>query len=179
MSNLKSIGDIRKDDITQVLSTIEYEHHEIHGGSSFTAHHKFPLVGSGAFAKMYFKSPASGPKAHMIASFSAKAEAEFQIRESATVSLSGTALTAFNRDRNSSNSSTCTVRSSATVTMSGTSLGTIQVGGGNGAQGFGGGGSGRAEFILKVGTIYLFQVKSEAASNDVIIEADWYEHTDL
>ena len=174
MSNLKSIGDIKKDDITQTIQVMEYAHHEIHDESAFIAHHRFPLVGSGAYAKMYFKSPASGPKCHTVASFSVEGQSEVEIREGATVSLSGTALTAYNRLRKSTVTSGVAARHTPTITASGTRLEAAQYGGGDGPRSFGGEG-GSNQWVLLSGTVYLFRVISEAASNDIIIDINWDE----
>ncbi len=180
MSFLKSIGDIMFDVKTRIINVLDNEISELHQGHRFVAHHKFPAVGSGAKAILYMKTPAEGgPEYHTVINFSTEGESEIQVRESATVSLSGTVMSTYNRDRNSELTSDAEVRSSATVVTSGTLLSQAQVGGGSISTAFGGKGASRDEIILKYSTVYLFQVVSEAAANDIIIGVDWYEHTPL
>lgn len=61
---------IRSDSMTDVLSVIDYAHHEIHGGSSFTSSaHADPLADAATLV-LAFRTPDSTERPHMFTGFS-------------------------------------------------------------------------------------------------------------
>ena len=97
----------------------------------------------------------------------------------------GTRHPVYNRNRNSANTTTLLEDSNGTFTAgnvnlnpdnptSGTCIYDEHFGSG---QSRGGATTGRNEFILKQNTTYAITITSEAASNDVELILDWYEHT--
>ena len=56
----------------------------------------------------------------------------------------------------------------------GTKLTELQVGSGK----VGGEARGQGEWVLKKGTVYAFEIESQAATSEVSMELVWYEHID-
>ncbi len=156
-----------------ILVTVDKVHAKIEEGKAYHAHINSPTLADTETIEMYFKAPASPLECHSVVTFGGELGGFGEIREGATVTLSGSVVTIFNRNRNSTNTSTAAVRSSPTVTASGTQLAHFHVGGG--FQGRDGGNIGdRFEWPLKFGTIYIFRYTSIAGSNEADIALDFY-----
>jgi len=168
MDYLKSHHDLRQ--LDNVLVTVDKEHGNVHDGDFYKAHLKSPtLAADSGTVSMYFKTPDSAIRIHAYPAFSSELAGCAELRESATVSASGSSLTVFNANRNSSNTSTASVRSSPTLTGSGTRLRHYNIGGGA-ITNSGGGVADKAGWTLKQGTIYILRFTSIAASNEAIID---------
>ncbi|HDY86788.1 MAG TPA: hypothetical protein ENH82_01585 [bacterium] len=174
---LRSLRDILVDggDDRQKLVTMAFGHHKIHTEESFVAQVSNTVATADNSLTMYFKSPDSTIRIHLVPGVSADNEGDFELRESATVSLSGTVITIFNRDRNSSEVSTVLVRDTPTITASGTQLALTRIGSTGFKESAGGSSAGRREWLLKQGTVYLMRFTAENNDTEVTIEADWYE----
>ncbi len=174
---LKSLNDLLVDgnDDRQKLVTIGFGHHKIHVEESFYVDFSNTVATADNSLTMYFKCPDSSIRVHLIPGISADNEGDFELRESATVSLSGTVMTVFNRDRNSSETSTVLVRHTPTVTASGTQLALTRIGSTGFKESAGGMSASRREWILKQGTVYLMRFTSENNDTEATLEADWYE----
>ena len=179
MPNIISWANLKYDEITRTLQMIDYAHHEVHEGNGYSVSVEFADLDTGINGDLYFKTPNSAVWDHIIAAFYTSAAAKFYLREAPTITASGTLLTSYNQDRNSSNTTSVVARSSPTITAggSGTLIDRARGGGGIGAGRFGGSTVGRSEWILKQNTIYLFRIVSEADNNKAMIELKWYEHT--
>ncbi len=150
------------------------EHHEIHCGDSYELGRIVNLV-NGASTDILIIVPNEAVKRfHFIWSLEAEGEATATLYEGATVSANGTALSIFNRERNSSNVDYLGAYHTPTVTGTGTAIEQHKVGSGNKV----GGSAGRAdEWILKNNTTYLLRVANETAVNNwVDIKCDYYVH---
>jgi len=158
--------------LDNILVTINKLHGDVHDGDHYKAHLKSPTLGDGGTIEMYIKAPDSAVRIHAFAGFSGELGGIAEIRESATVSLSGSVLTVFNSNRNSSNTSTVAVRSSPTLTASGTQISYYHVGGG-----FQGRETGavkaEAGWILKQGTIYILRYISATAANEAEVSVSF------
>ena len=166
-------NDLREENKSLVI--IDTAHAKIHDGDSYEAHINALNLGDLDTIEMYFKPPDSAVRCHTVVCFSSELGGVGELRESATVTLSGSVVTIFNNDRNSSNESTAVVRSSPTITASGTQLSHFHVGGGFQGRDPGESGS-RQEWILKQGTIYILRYTSIAASNEAEVEVSFYEN---
>lgn len=166
-------NDLREENKSLVI--IDTAHAKIHDELDYTAHINAPTLADGDTIEMYFKAPDSTVRCHVIAAFSSELGGVAEVRRSATVSLSGSVVTIFNSDHNSSNTSTAVVRSSPTVTASGTQFSHFNVGGGFQGRDPGEADS-RHEFIAKQGTIYILRYTSIASSNEAEIEVSFYEN---
>ena len=176
--------DVRMDQSTNVLSIVEYEHHEIHSGSMFHAEDS-AAGGSGTKATISFKTPNTTKWAHVVFTARTNVAAVVTMGEGCTVTgASGADYAPKNKNRNIAKSSTLIAEGSAggagnvtiggAVTNFGTTLTELQLGSGR----EGGDVRGLGEWVLKANTIYAFEVESQAASSEVNIELVWYEHTE-
>lgn len=164
------------EDVPLHVCNIDFSHFEIHEGDSYWFHEVVTL-GSGATQDYLLTVPDTTKWPH----FGYQVEASFGV----TVELyegadrTGTsAQTTYNRQRNSGNTAGLTIhKGTSGGTTDGTKIvwrksGTGTAGGK--LAGFVGSGS---ERVLKQNTKYVLRLTSAAASNDVSLELDWYEHT--
>lgn len=162
--------------------TIAYANYQIRKGTAYTAE-VVAADGIGTKATLTFTTPDNSEKLmHLIVHSRSNIESFYTLGENPTITGgTGTNFIVYNRNRNSVNTSQAfgtrtVVRGQMTGGATVTSFGTIleQLHFGNGKVG----GEDRAsdEWILKRNTTYAFEVESEAASSDVMIEIDWYEN---
>ena len=188
----------RLDKSTHTLQTIEYEHHEIHSGSSFVAHFDNTTTNNNDHRSVIaFTTPDNAKWAHLMITVIASSPAEFYILEDpATIDLNeGNEITIFNRNRNSMTTSTMlslenpAVAGLATTFIEGEIAGAQLTGGtviehallagGEGPKAIGGVNRGSQEWVLKQGKTYLFVLQNVGASANIHeIHLDWYEHQD-
>jgi len=161
------------DAMTYAMTTINYDHHEVHGGSSYVVSGTATL-GNGATQDILVVTPNTTKWAHLIGLVTSSGLATVTFYEGATVSNAGAATTEVNRNRNSTNTAGVVVTTGPTVTGTGTAIFSQSSGAG---QNVGGEVRGENEFILKQNTIYLLRITSAAAANVVNYILDWYEHT--
>ena len=188
------------DGITTALVTIEYEHHEIHKGYSFTAYYTITTAPTiGHRSGLYIKTPATPSLCHVIVSFSASTAAYFSICEAPTIASDiGThGVAIYNRYRDSIITSGCFDNDNPAVVNKYTTLSEAEISGdvtwdtgtilrtepleiGAGPKPAGAEGRGEQEYILKANTAYVFLITNTASSaNAHHILLDWYEHTNL
>ena len=163
------------DGSTEALTTIEYEHHEIHSGSSYLVK-KFTDLGSAADVDYVISTSNSTSYAHMVFLSSTEAEATFTLFEDCTVANDGTNITAYNQNRTSTKTCTCFVSRDSTVSVEGAVL--FQAKSGSGKKS---GGETRAsqEIVLKPNKKYVYRISNDTASeNWAAVELNFYEHTD-
>lgn len=164
-------------DKTHSLSTIEFEHHEIHEGNHYFIA-GYDTLASAATIKFVVTTPASGTiEAHMTFGITGSSVFEMGVYEGLSGYLGGTALTAINNDRNSTNTSELTVvLDPSGLTYSGTLIDSFKVGSSDKKNPQIGEGTRDRELILKFGTIYLFEITSGAADNVISYKGNWYEN---
>jgi hypothetical protein len=181
---------------TGAVNTITYEHHEIHGGSTFHADYYNTCTNIGEGSAIVFKTPNTTKWIHGVVAFSSTAGATAYLYEASDLTLS-TSLTvaALNRDRNSATTSTITtIGSPATTgsynTMDETTYATVKVpstattlytrplGAATAGQDTAGESREVSEWILKQNTQYAIVVVSTTADDNIHhIALDYYEHT--
>ena len=193
--------DELEDGITRALVSIDYGHHEIHGGSSFTAFYTVTTAATDAHRSgLYIKTPASASGlCHAIISFAASTAATFSICEAPTIAANvGThAVLIRNRYRDSATASGCKDNATSPAANKYTTLTEAQIAAdgtwalgavirsepltvGAGPKPAGGSSRDSEEYILKANTAYVFLITNTAASaNTHFILADWYEHINL
>jgi len=171
--------EIRIDASTNTIQTIEYEHHEVHSGSSFVCS-DLQNVDTTTF-KWQVTTPDTTKYAHMVFDIDCTGEILVLITEGSD-RTDGTALTELNRNRVGTPTA-ATVIVTHTPTSGSTDGATTLVNHRSGATGVGsktvsaGSMRGSNEFVLKPNTKYVIAVTTYAdvwASLDI----DWYEHTD-
>jgi hypothetical protein len=163
------------DRATETLQIIEYEHHEIHSGSSFTCDYVQDVTNSST-ANIIVVTPNTTKWNHITYEFDCESEAELIVYEDA-ITGTGSTISIYNRNRNSSvTSGTIVQHSPINVTTGSIAIRRFHVGGG---KSFGGGDRGSHEIILKQNSKYLIQLVNHTTSNNYMsLKLDWYEHTD-
>lgn len=162
---------------TEVLTGIDYTHHEIHDGNYYRAGFQkdIPNGGTAIFA---ITTPDTTKWLHFRPAVDVELEARVQLYENPTSVTGGTAVTPRNANRNSINTSGASVVTDPTIDTTGAIvLGNLVEGSGKSS---GGDASAQYEWILKQNTTYVLRVTNLAtgASNQCNIRCMWYEHTD-
>lgn len=174
--------NVSVDGDTNSLVVIDVPHHEIHEGESFTVSHTVTGKNDGETGVVVVLTTTKD--CHMLFNWAASGAAYAKIFEGPTITdNSGTnGVSIFNRDRNST--STSTVKDNATsrafnkvctdptVSATGTVIFTEFAGA---AKAFGGLGRNSNEFVLAQNTEYAFVVESDAAGLTLNMVLDWYE----
>ena len=173
------VNTIKKDAITGANLDISYEHHEIHGGSSFVTS-EVRQVDTTTF-KWQITTPATTTYSHVIFDISCSGEMLFVVTEGSD-RTDGTALTEINRRRVGTPAVAGTIVThtpTGGTTDGATQIFTSRTGAtGVGSKTIEGGGTrGINEYILKPGTKYVLSVTT-FASVYVSFIVDWYEHTE-
>lgn len=163
------------DPSTEAMPIVDYAHHEIHEGDHYFIKGWMDLTNAQVF-DFLATTPDTLKWAHMVVAFSSEAESHITIYEGTTTSADGTAVTAVNRNRNSSNTPGVVVTHTPTVTGVGTQIASYKMGS---MQKAGGEVRGNNELVLKQNTKYLIRITNDTALNNWFdYLADWYEHTD-
>ncbi len=158
----------------QIVTTAE--HAEIHEGKHFFVN-GFVVLTTGASLDFGFTTPTSAAGvAHLTFQIQGAFNTEFYVYEDAVFS-GGAAVTVYNNNRNSVNSTGMTLVSDPGINTTGTLL--ESAAGGSAGGFFSPGQSALAsrekELILKANTDYLFRMTSQAASNTISYGSQWYE----
>jgi hypothetical protein len=182
---------LRLDKATNSIQTIDYAHHEIHGGSSFFVCYSTADLGGmttpADMIQLSFATPDTTKWLHMMFVAKSGGAALFTVTEAPTGGLAtptGT-LAVLNCNRNLT-ATASTILSAAggtpalvsydgTVATGGTVLWSEYVGQGNATAGYTGG---RFEIILKRNTVYAVSLLDTTAITATLF-LDWYEHTDI
>ena len=161
-----------QDAMTNAITTIAYEHHEIHAGSHYYVQ-GFSTVASGDSIYFSVTTPNTTKWLHMVFDLTSSGAMSVYTYEGATVT-GGTAVTPLNNNRNSSDTSLAILKANPDITSAGTVLDSAYVGAGQKGSGFD---ERNRELILKQNSTYLFIMKSGAATNYINYTGEWYEHT--
>jgi len=175
MPKRTSYHDLKQyDDVLEVLPVVAAA---IEEGEVYRAHLRTPEMAENAEVEMFIRTPSSSVHCHVIAQFSAELAAQASLRESCTVSASGSLLTPYNVNRNKGDSSTVSVRSSPTLTGSGTRLDIFDFGGGKKGE-TGGDAQSQVGWIARYGTVYILRIRSCAGANNGSIRLTIREHAE-
>lgn len=167
------------DSSTRVLTTIDYAHHEVHGGSAYWAANNATL-GNGELNTISLTTPDTTKWAHLLLQIDSSAAAVFDILEDVTSLASGAAFTPLNFNRNSAKTSVLTAKVGDTpgadpiVPTGGTPIWSETLG----TRGIVTTRQNASELILKQNSIYLFRITNGANANNCTVLLTWYEHTD-
>lgn len=198
--------DVSLDMATRSLQVIDCDHHKIHAGNSFMAHNAQEVTDIGKRSAITFKTPNTTKWAHMVVTIQSTEETVALLLEAAVIDSGSagepTALTALNRNRNSSVASGFISQHATPVTgdvsvwteallqdagagdadwavTTETELARIALGASiNPVRSFGGISRGTQEIVLKQNTVYMILMTSGTANDNIMqITLDWYEHT--
>jgi len=170
---------VRVDSTTHAIETIEYEHHEIHGGASFSV--ADTVAANSATVKWQITTPDSTKYAHLLFELACTGEATFLVTEGSN-HTDGTALTVVNRRRVGSPTA-ATVIVTRTPTGGSTDGAVILFSLRSGITSVasknveGSSARGTNEWILKPNTKYVVSITTYANSYATCL-LNWYEHTD-
>ena len=179
--------DVRLDPSTLTMQTIEYEHHEIHGGSAYVVTGTDADLDTDAELTIAFTTPDTTKWIHLLALASCTSAAYWEVLEGPTITNgTGSDLVIYNKNRNSANTSgVLTIESPAeagkatltpTITNDGTVLQAQYLG--SGKEKISGEIRATGEWVLKQNTTYAFRLTGNADNGKAAIELVWYEHTD-
>ena len=161
------------DTVTRALNTIDYAHHEIHDASHYALKGWVDITSS-ATNTFLIVVPDTAKNPHVLYTFNAEAEMTLTVYENPTVSATGAVMTAYNNDRNSTNTPGVTFWSTPVYT-GGTNIWAAKVGSG---KKIGGGVRGDSEYILRRNAKYTFNVLNNSEQTKWFdYEFLWYEHT--
>jgi len=165
---------IPRDSVSGNLKTIDASHEQIHAGTHFTATH-LSKVGTGTAVSVMLTTPASTVGIiHFVCSVSADKSATWTFSESPSAT-GGSALIAYNNDRNSAIANPATLTHTVTYTSAGTVLETHIVGSASTPQSKTGGlAEARNEWILKPSTKYLIYAIADAADTNIKVNIPYY-----
>lgn len=163
----------RVDASTNTLQSIDYAHHEIHGGSSFIATYAADISPAGSDLLLHIITPTTN-EMHMVIDVQCESETDISLFEAPTTTSDGTGIDEVNRNRvGTPAASGATIFHTPVVTVNGTLLANQHIGSGKG------GGAeiqGRDEWVLKPGgTKYLLKCTATAAGW-ISAALRWYEH---
>jgi len=175
---------VRIDASTNSLQTIDYAHHEIHGGSTYDYTEVFELT-NGQVLDIQVTAPAGTKYAHLIYDYLTEKETEFWMWENVAINTPGTAVTPRNHRRPSADSTMLTIKYIINADLTDANADTVVAGatqlvhtitGEGGKKGSGGSAGSREEWILKPED-YSFRWEAKA-DGYVALHLDYYEHTD-
>lgn len=167
---------------TAAVETIDYPHHEIHGGSGYDIT-GFDDITTNDVIDFRVTTPDTTKWAHMVMEVSTESEYQTYLYETVVIDTVGAAVTPRNHNRNYPDASvlafdridnTSVANADSDTDISGaTVLGSETLGSGRGT---GGASGSREEWILKQNTIYCVRIVC-IGSGWVSWHIDWYEHT--
>lgn len=177
------------DSATNAVMVIDYDHHEVHSGSSYLVSVSDEDLDSAEVLSVCFKTPNTTKWIHMTFTLETSVNSTLSLNEGVTVTTNtGTSVAAINHHRNSSNTSAVIdyattpaagkVTKNGTITAAGTVLLTGTTAGARTDQIISST-SHAQEFVLKQNTGYCISITSNADNNVANIRLDWYEHTNI
>ena len=187
--------EARLDASTHALETIEYEHHEVHAGSAFTCHYNNDVTNIGEMTAIAFNTPDTTKWVHLTFFASSSGGATVALYENPSIDDDeGTQLAIYNRNRNSTTTSTVTSIEDPAVVNKATSYNETQAASANittttallvrtigtgGNQPVGNETRGQTEFVLEQGQQYIV-VMATLTNDDAThhLTLNWYEYTD-
>jgi hypothetical protein len=186
-SNKTGIRTQHLDPTTHAQVEIAAEHHEIHEGHMWHASHYDADVDTSEDKTILITTPAvdiAGVGTETIVHFASQVfvdqAATITFLEGVTTIVGGTALTAFNRNRNATNTLNTVLKYDVTSYAGGTAIETIRLGidGTPGSKENIGGATrtDAVEWNLKPSTSYLILIEPDADDLVVTVELEFYEH---
>lgn len=163
---------------TLAKMTIDYAHHEIHSGNHYKAGYQDTSMDTDDTIALVFTTPDSLKYMHWTLTAQSTGAATIQLFSGPTLSAEGTAVTPFNRNQNSTNTSDMLVKHTPTITTNGTKISEKWIGSTGFRADIGGETRGDSEIILKANTQYMILCTANADGIKCAIGGDWYEHTD-
>lgn len=179
-------GENVAEQYSKAIKIITTEHAWVHAGKGFVAGELWnegAAIADNASVEVLIQA---GNTMHVIANIVVGGDSEVRYFKGTTFSAAGTSLTAFNKNDNSTITSSSTITHTPTLTADGTQFppkfipggtsGGAGPGGGGGSLAGGSDGSFSSEFILKSGEDYLIRITNRANATITIgVSVEWYE----
>jgi len=163
------------DEITPSLTSIDVPHNRVHVGDMYSVCHLFTSVGAAASVDLLIRVGAN-KDLHFLFSVSAGAEAYVRFYEEPTITTNGTAITIFNMNRCSSNTSDATAYHTPTLGAVGNQICVDLIPGAIKNKDVGGTIRHDTEWILDENKDYVIRVTNNGQSAEpVAIQCEWYE----
>lgn len=180
-ANVVTPATENSDSYTTAFRVMEYEHHEIHAGDSYSYMEAVDQTINHVY-DIQITTPNTTKWAHFTFNFSVENETDWYFYENVTINLAGTTVTLLNADRNSTNTAGLTIKVITNTTTANANADTAVAGATTVAHGItgdkkaGGDVNGRHEIILKQNEDYSIRFIATVAGW-VSFHLDWYEHT--
>lgn len=157
------------------LGAIEIEHHFVHAEEFYTTGDFKSGIGAGEIANWLLVTPDSEERFHTKVALISSTAGKGDLYENPVVANNGQALTIYNNDRNSSNTTTLKAYYGPTITAGneGGLLETQQMGGGT-KSAFGDEARSPAEWILKQDSKYLVRFTGQNADTFISFNTQFY-----
>lgn len=163
------------DDRSGDTVTMDAVHHMIHEGLMYTSVYLSLSITDDSSIVVLVRTGAT-QSAHARITAGSGGDATLEVFENPTITLDGSAVDVWNRNRYSSNTAATEVYSGPTVSDFGTSIYYGLMVGGTGGQAAGSTGSGFDEWILKANEEYVFRLTNKSGqAHSGFIELNFYE----
>lgn len=168
---------VRIDLTTGAIETIDYAHHEIHGGSHFCYLNAWDVANAGVQDILVTTGPSA--LTHLVFDITCEAETDILFYKAPTITTSGRLAenpSVFNRRYDSTATASMFLYPLATLGAVGTLVFHDHIGS---AKTVGGVIRDNAEHVLAANTSYLLRITNATTSaNYIRAKLDWYEHVD-
>jgi hypothetical protein len=159
------------DDLDEARICIDLMHHEIHEANNYTVSYS-KAISAGSVLAVAITTPTSH-RMHLIGGLQSSLSGTFIFSQGASIS-SGSALTIWNNDLSSTNTSGSVIVGTPVVTTYGTVISTYIIGTNDKQNGIGGSGESRNEFILATSSTYILYFTANATSTFSSINISYY-----
>jgi len=171
----KDVILIEADALVDALVTINTPHHMIHEGKMFIASNAWDHLLDGAAAYLRILVGAN-KELHATISVAAQGIGEFHLHEGTTYTDNGTAVTIYDKNRTTANTSDALCYHTPTINVLGNRIYHSFVPGGEKQRAVGSVRTNGEEWIFKKSTDYLLRFVNEGGDEmDVSIEMEFYE----
>lgn len=161
--------------IVKCQTVLSYPHQEVHLGNTYLVTRLADDVADDANFDIHIIN-GSAKLLHIVASATVEGLSWGYIYEGTTYSAPGTAMTIYNLNRSSNNTSSASAKHTPTVNSLGTKIFEILINGGTGPRSAGGALRVTTELVLDVSGDYLFRITNKAgAAKDISMLLQWYE----
>lgn len=160
---------------TTALIQIDEEQHWVHVGQHFLSNFSTAFPAAGGTANVTIGAPNNSQKVHALFDYNSTTDTTFSIIENPTINVTGASASAYNRERNYTNTASSLVRTMASA-QGGVVIYSERIGmtGSNTFASTPGKSRGNAEFVLKSGTTYEF-LASSLTGGYISLDLDFYE----
>lgn len=173
--------EILVDDTSDAVVTLDFVHHEIHEGDTYTYTDVVDLANNNV-RDIQITTPNTAVRGHIVFELNSESEVEWFLYENVIINVPGVAVAELNSDRNSANTAdlvvaaidnnTVVLADADTAVAGATTIYHVLMGAGKDSGTY----DHEHEIILKQNEDYSLRIIANAAGY-VSYHVDWYEHT--